>query len=360
MCHAARAGYATARARRNGRFLDMKRLKAGVIGAGGLAMGIHLPVLAGLPGVELRAVCDCLPERLDAAAKAFEIPGAYLSYHDMLEKEALDAVFVFTQPDMLFRPACDCLLAGRHVFMEKPMGITAFQARTLRDTAARQNRRLQTGFNRRHIPLVVEMVRRLRELTTVTHVEGRFYKYSSPSFYGGCSDAFICDVIHVIDLVRHLAQGTAVKAVTMETADADTGLASAWYSAIQFDNGVSGVVRANYGTGGRVHQFELHGPGASAYIDLGFGGAGCRGTILLSGGSTYSLSAGPDGVPMREEFDGMAIAGSDSYAVYYGYEAEVRHFTDAVLAQPDAGNGAQAGGDCATMELAQMLLDARM
>jgi len=46
----------------------------------------------------------------------------------MMRDMPLDAVFVLVQPDVLFRVASDSLLAGKHVFMEKPMGITLFQA----------------------------------------------------------------------------------------------------------------------------------------------------------------------------------------------------------------------------------------
>ena len=72
----------------------------------------------------------------------------------MLKQEKLDAVFVLTQPDMLFRPARDCLQAGLPVYMEKPMGITLFQANTLRRLADEKDRLLHVGFNRRTIPLV--------------------------------------------------------------------------------------------------------------------------------------------------------------------------------------------------------------
>ena len=36
----------------------------------------------------------------------------------------------------------------------------------------------------------------------------------------------------------------------------------------RFDNGVTGTIKANYRVGGRIHRFEVHGPGVSAYINL--------------------------------------------------------------------------------------------
>jgi hypothetical protein len=147
----------------------------------------------------------------------------------------------------------------------------------------------------------------------------------------------------------------------VEEINPETAIPEAWYSAFEFENGVSSVVRANYRTGGRVHQFELHGPGASAYIDLGFGGAGCSGKILhtiVQGGQ--SLSAAGAGEQEIIDFDGCALAGSDKYEVYYGYYDEDRLFIQTVLNNPAGADPARAAGDCASMELVERLLAARV
>jgi predicted dehydrogenase len=285
----------------------------------------------------------------------------------MLSREELDAVFVLVPPDGLFRAAADCLLAGKHVFMEKPMGISLFQAARLRDLAESQKRILHVGFNRRFIPLVKEVTREFLKRAPLTHVEGRFYKNSGASFYGGCAGSFVCDVIHVIDLVRRLAAGgpgkyAALKeAATLERMDPKAGIPDAWYSSMAFENGVTAGIRANYSTGGRVHQFELHGPGASAFIDLGFGGAGASGRILCSAGQgSHSISAA--GADRQEilEFDGIKLAGSEKYEVYYGYREEDALFVQTVLGNPGGGDPARTAEDYSSMELAEQLLKARV
>jgi predicted dehydrogenase len=343
------------------------KLKLGVIGAGGIAGGIHLPVLAAEPDVELRAVCDLAADKAEEAAKQFGFARTYLSYHEMLKKEELDAVFVLVEPDALFRAASCCLLAGKHVFMEKPMGITAFQAKSLEETATARRRVLHVGYNRRYIPLVREMTRRFREISSLKHIDGRFYKNASPSFYGGCASSFICDVIHVTDLVRHIAAGDPGKplalkrASTLERQNQQTGIAEAWYISLEFDNNVTAAIRANYSAGGRVHEFELHGERASAFIDLGWGGPGCSGKILQnSAAGSHSLSAA--GADQREiiEFDGLAIAGSERYEIYYGYREEDRLFIQKVLENPQGTDSARLAEDRASMELAEELLKRRI
>jgi predicted dehydrogenase len=350
----------------------MKKCKIAVIGAGSIANGIHIPVLSGLENAEIIAVCDIIRERAEETAKRFDIPKAYGLYGEMLQSENnnIDAVFILTQPDAFFRIAADCLSCGKHVFMEKPMGITAFQANSLRDYAVRNKKVLHVGFNRRYIPLVAEVVSQMRKLTKINQVSGCFYKNSSASFYGGCASSFVCDVIHVTDLVRHIAVGKVSKVSnvsTLETVNPETGIPEAWYSTMQFENGVNGIINANYNAGGRVHTFEIHGSGASAYINLGFGRDGCDAKILCDGesfsivsdASNVSGASSTMGNKKVREFDGIQIAGSDRYENYYGYRDEDILFINKVLENSLEVDIDRMNEDYDSMELVEILLNAR-
>jgi predicted dehydrogenase len=250
--------------------------------------------------------------------------------------------------------------------MEKPMGITVFQARILRGLAAEQKRLLHVGFNRHTIPLVKTMLKDFLKISKVTHVEGRFYKNANPSFYGGCASSFICDVIHVTDLVRHIAAGGPgkiqgiTKAFTLERINPGSKIPEAWNCSMEFENGVTGLVRADYRTGGRVHQFEIHGPGASAFIDLGFGDAGCSGRILKGVSGRQSLASGGAADHVIIEYNGIKIAGSDKYEDYYGYRDEDQAFIRAMLKTPVKPDLARSAEDLSSMELSEKLLEVRV
>lgn len=332
------------------------KVRVAVVGAGGIANGIHLPVLKRLESADVSHVCDLSSYKAKVASERFGIPNTYGSHAAMLESNPeIDAVFVLTQPDALFRVASDCMTRGLPVFMEKPMGVTAYQARTLASIARENNVLLHVGYNRRYVPLVVEVERRMRELTTVTQVEGRFYKNSSPAFYGGCASAFTCDVIHCVDLVRHIAGASTVQScATLESAN-NSGLIESWHSVMRFDNNVGGVVRSHYSTGGRVHEFELHGAGASAYINLGFGGEACDARILCAKtAGRQSMSAMGKGEVEVITLDGKVIAGSDRYEDYYGYRDEDMLFMNAV-ADGMGYDEARTMEDLASAELVERL-----
>jgi len=338
--------------------MSMDRVRIGVIGAGSIARTVHLPSLAEMSDVELVAICDLRVERARKLAEEHGIERTYISYHEMLAKESLDAVFVLVEPGNIFHVAWQCLEAGLPAFMEKPPGITSVQAWSLARKAEQKGRILQVGFNRRHIPVVRRALEIVRSKSTITQVEGSFVKYGSASFDHGSLSAFVSDSIHAVDLVRWIAGGTPA-AAGLVAARHDDVVDNSWNGVVRFDNGVTGIVKANYRTGGRVHRAEIHGPGISAYISLGFGEPSCEATILThEGESRYSLAAAGAARENVERIDGMELAGSKEFHKYYGFFQEDRHFVDCVKSgatpDPDIVEGARS------LELVEMLLANRI
>ena len=334
------------------------RVRVGIIGVGGVARNVHLPSLGQIDAAEVVAVCDIVGGRAEQVAAEFGVPAAYALYTEMLERERLDAAFVLTQPDALFRPTLDCLRAGKHVFMEKPPGVTSFQAAALAREARGADRILAVGLNRRHIPLVRHVLALVRERTEITTVEGRFYKHASAAFYDGAASALTIDALHVIDAVRWIAGGRPTHAAMLEGRLADD-VPNRWHAVIRFDNGVSGLLRADYMTAARTHGIEIHGPHASAFVNLGFGDASCSAEVLLPAGqASSSLAAKGAGNVQRITLDGRQIARSDAFHVYYGYLAEDLDFIDCIR----EGRRPLADIDEAveTMRLVDLLLASRI
>ena len=94
--------------------------RVGVIGLGIMGSSVT-QVLHRNPLVELAAFCTLDAVKLRKAQAEFSVSGGYVNYHEMLEKEALDMVYIAT-PDWAHRdPVIACLEAGCHVHVEKPM-----------------------------------------------------------------------------------------------------------------------------------------------------------------------------------------------------------------------------------------------
>ena len=305
-------------------------LRIGVVGAGSMASRVHVPSFAEITGADVVAVCDRIPERAKALANEFDIPNVYTQQEAMLDAGGLDAVAVLVEPASLYHVTRRCLEAKLPTFMEKPPGTTSFQAASLAQLAETNDVILEVGFNRRYIPLVKHVVSYVLERTDLNQIEGRFMKEGRARFDAGSLSAFPSDSIHCVDLVRSIAGAEPERAATIVSRD-DDEVDNIWNSVCRFENGITATIRANYQTGGRVHTFELFGPGVSAFIDLGFAEFGCSARVILGSGSQgYSLAASGAGSVEVVDFDGIEIAGSDEFRKYYGYFYEDLDFVESV------------------------------
>ncbi len=134
---------------------DQGKVRVGLIGAGGIANGAHIPGYRAVSDqVDLVACADVNRATAERTARQQGIPGVYESYEEMLQKERLDAVSVCT-PNRFHAPAVlAALRAGCHVLCEKPPAITAEEAREMERAASAAGRILTFGFMFRFSPEV--------------------------------------------------------------------------------------------------------------------------------------------------------------------------------------------------------------
>lgn len=121
------------------------------IGAGLLAYGMsgklfHAPFLAAHPGFALQAVVERHEQRMAA-----DYPGirSYPSTEALLADPAIELVVVNTPNDTHYDLACQALLAGKHVLVEKPVATTVAEWHELTALARQQGRHLLGYQNRR-------------------------------------------------------------------------------------------------------------------------------------------------------------------------------------------------------------------
>ncbi|OIB57174.1 Gfo/Idh/MocA family protein [Natrialba sp. SSL1] len=116
-----------------GRLTGSDDLALGVLGVGNIGM-VHLKSARSMPGVEVRAVADVLPENRARAERA-GVPQTYDDYTTLLERENLDAA-VIALPPFLHADAVErAAAAGVDVFVEKPLARSTAEADRMLDTA---------------------------------------------------------------------------------------------------------------------------------------------------------------------------------------------------------------------------------
>jgi predicted dehydrogenase len=120
-----------------------ERLQVGVIGVTGQGGGDMNQVVAA--GAEVAALCDVDERRAGPVRERFPRARFYTDFRQLVEHKGLDAVLVGT-PDHIHAPATLAALRNNlHVFCEKPLTHTVWEARVVAETAARQKRVTQMG-----------------------------------------------------------------------------------------------------------------------------------------------------------------------------------------------------------------------
>ena len=166
--------------------LRTDRARVAVIGTGWWATATHIPGLVADPRAELVALCDADPDRVKAAALAYGIERTYSDHRAMLAAERPDAVVVATTHATHYVVARDCLDAGAHLLIEKPMTLRAADARELVETAARIGSSIVIGYPWNYMS-VARLVRdRLAsgEFGPIQFVQSAFNSYNADLLAG--------------------------------------------------------------------------------------------------------------------------------------------------------------------------------
>lgn len=148
------------------RSVGTRRIRVAVVGAGDFATTTHLPNLALLSEhFHLQAVASRTGHTAAAAARSFGAAYATTDYARVLDDPDVDAVLIATRHHLHAAMALQALQAGKHVFVEKPLALTAQELQKVQAYYAQvhmpsSRSLLMTGFNRRFS----RFARRMREL----------------------------------------------------------------------------------------------------------------------------------------------------------------------------------------------------
>jgi scyllo-inositol 2-dehydrogenase (NAD+) len=130
----------------------MRRIKVGIIGTGWCG-GIRAVACAANPLVEALYIAETRPERLAEIAAQTNPVKATSDWRELLDIKEIDAIYISATPETTHYPmARDCLSAGKHVFLEKPIAIELREADELIEIARRQQLKFTIGYSQRFNP----------------------------------------------------------------------------------------------------------------------------------------------------------------------------------------------------------------
>ncbi|MFK7740909.1 MAG: Gfo/Idh/MocA family oxidoreductase [Planctomycetota bacterium] len=130
-----------------------RKNRVGLIGTGFIA-DVHLQVLKSVRHTKVVAVCDVQKERAEKLGRKYGVKEIYGSVAEMLEKSELDAVHISVPPAFHRDVARQCLEAGLHVLVEKPLVLDAGEVEELRTLAANKGVVLAVNHNQTFSPAV--------------------------------------------------------------------------------------------------------------------------------------------------------------------------------------------------------------
>ena len=191
----------------------MKPVRIGFIGLGQIPTLAHLPALAPLAEsgeVVFQSFCDLDEALLEKQSKTYGPRTTYSDHREMLDKEALDALYLCIPPTKHTDELLVAADKGIAVFVEKPQSLEMSKALEYDEAVQKTGIITQVGFVTRYEP-AAQIARELLRKRTVRHAliqaiySGKPQRYWT-SRYELCGGSFVENTIHRIDLLRYLTR----------------------------------------------------------------------------------------------------------------------------------------------------------
>ena len=225
------------------------KIRVGVAGVGHRGLGLARN-LAKMEDVDLVALADLSPQRLQSAAQEFGVEKTFSLLSDMLDSVKLDAVLILT-PDLAHHPqTLHSLEAGVHVLVEKPPAYTVAETEDMAAAAEKAGKHLMVAWNRTYALL------RVKELFADEPPEVVLANYvrPEPAYLGLIRN-------HIVDPLYFLCGEPAEVSAQCDMFSAQQE--GHTLANIRFQCGAVGSMISSFGSGGRsgLHRPDRPGPG---------------------------------------------------------------------------------------------------
>jgi len=244
-----------------------------IIGGGGGIAATHLKALAALPGAQVVGLSDLNVENVMPRAAEIGCPH-YTDHHVMLAELKPDIAVVCTPHPSHAALVIDCLEAGMHVLVEKPLTIDVAQADAMIAAAEAANRILAVSFQQRFRPVIAHIKQLIESgevgsLVRVLCVEPWFRTntyYGSATWRGTWTGegggVLMNQGPHPLDLMCYLVGSPTSVQGTIRTMAHDIETEDFAQATVEYANGALGYLNINTVETGK-RRLEIVGDRAS-------------------------------------------------------------------------------------------------
>ncbi len=234
-------------------------VRIGITGVGRMGRRHAANLAHRVQGAALVAACSPVADELAWARDALGVTHVYADYAELLAHPGLDAVFLATPTTLHADQIIQALIAGKHVFCEKPLALNLADCRRVEEASARHPRlKAMIGYVRRFDPSYRDAYEKIRAgaIGRPFLVRSQTADQNDPSGffvqYAPLSGGILLDMsVHDIDSARWLLGATAVRRVfatgtiavhrgLAECGDVDNAVAT-----IEFADGQIAVIYAS-------------------------------------------------------------------------------------------------------------------
>lgn len=188
----------------------MKKIKIGSVGLGRLGLQHAENIATRLIHTELTALCDLDEKILNETADRLGAPHRFTSFEEMISLEELDAVVIVSPSGLHTSQISNALAAGKHVFSEKPLGITVEECREAEKAVETYSDKVfMLGFMRRFDESYMYAHNKVTEGAIGRPILIRSYSqdpekfiHGAIAFAGHSGGQFLDMAVHDIDLAR--------------------------------------------------------------------------------------------------------------------------------------------------------------
>ena len=142
---------------------EARLLRIGVLGCGPIAQFAHFDACRKARNAELYAICDVADDLRTKMAAIHEPQVSFRDYDDMLSDPLVEAVIIATADQFHVSLCLKAIAAGKHVMVEKPLGVAVEECEELRSRVQETGLVLQVGNNKRFDPGVTFARRFIQE-----------------------------------------------------------------------------------------------------------------------------------------------------------------------------------------------------
>lgn len=313
----------------------MKKVRWGVIGAGGIADRRTIPGMLLAGNAELVAVMEINMELAEACRAKWGCKKAYDSEAALLADPEIDAVYIASPVVLHAKQAMQAADAGKHILIEKPLAMTSAEGQKVVDYCQSKGVLMAAGLMMRFGAYVQAMKQAIAagKIGKVVSGYSQFtcwypdmpgnWRQSKASAGGG---AMIDMGVHCIDLMQYIT-GSRVKQVAAfhDTMTFSYEVEDSSMVLLRLENGCQCVVQSNFNIPDDAAKWRLE--------FFGDQGRLMGDSILgqVDGGALDALFLGPQGGYDAQQ-DAKAVAG-ETIDVAFGnlYTREIESFGDSIL-----------------------------